>query len=322
MKTRKIVIVVMCVLLVVGLTTVCFGASKFPERQITIVVGFQPGGASDMVSRIVAKEVEKQLKVPVIVVNKTGAAGAISLEYVKSSKKDGYTIAYTPVECTMYKALGYASLSTADFDFLGRAMTIPAAVTVRKKAPWNTINDFFKYAKNNPGKIKIGNSGMGSIWQIAAASMEDKVGCKFLHVPFEGAAPAVAALMGDHIDAVTVSPSEVLPGVKAGELKVLAVMGEAKSGIMPNVPLLKDTGVNIVVQGWGGFAVPKGTPARVKRTLEEAFRVAIASDDFQKFCKERGFDHAYLSGDKTGKFAKGQYNYYQRLIKKLGIMKK
>lgn len=321
MKIRKIIVMVMCVALIFSLTAVGFSASKFPAKQLTMVVGYQPGGASDMVSRIVAKEVEKQLKVPVIVVNRTGASGGIALEYVRSSKKDGYTIAYMPVECTMLKALGYTSISPKDYEFLGRAMTIPAAVTVRKSAPWDTIQEFIEYAKSNPRKIKVGNSGTGSIWHIAAASIEDKTGAKFIHVPFAGASAAVAALMGEYIDAVTVSPPEVLPGVKSGEFKVLAVMGEAASSIMPDVPVLKDMGINLVIEGWGGFAVPKGTPANVKEVLEGAFKVAIASDDFKKFCKERGFNYAYLSGNETGKFANEQFDYYQELISKLGIVK-
>jgi tripartite-type tricarboxylate transporter receptor subunit TctC len=121
------------------------------------------------------------------------------LEYVRNSNPDGYTIAYMPVESTMLKALGFTDLSTDDFKFIGRAMTIPAAITVRSDSKWNTLEEFIEYAKENPGEIKVGNSGTGSIWHIAAASLEQKTGCQFTHVPFDGAAPAVAALLGRNI---------------------------------------------------------------------------------------------------------------------------
>jgi len=294
-------------------------SNKFPKKQITVVVGFGAGGASDTITRVVAKAVEEKLKVPVIVTNKAGATGSVGLEYVKNAKADGYTIAYISVEGTMVKALGYSTISPEDFDFIGRAMVLPAAVTVNKKAPWNTIEEFIEYAKENPSKIKTGNSGTGSIWHVAAASIEDKTGVKLNHIPFEGAAPAVAALMGGHLDAVTVSPSEVLSGVEAGELKTLAICGNERSPLFPDVPTLKEKGIDVEIQAWGGFAVTKGTPEDVKMIIEQAFKEAIESDAVKKICEDRGMTHAYMNGNDLSQFANDQYKYFSDLIPKLGI---
>lgn len=320
---KRVALLTVVSILVLAIVTGCgFGAAKkFPQKQISLVVGFQPGGASDTISRIVAKKVEGKLKVPVTVTNKTGATGSVALEYVKNNEKDGYTVSYVSVEATMVKALGYTSISPEDFDFVGRAMVLPAGVTVNAKAPWNTIEEFIKYAKENPSKIKVGNSGTGSIWHVAAASIEDKTGVKFNHIPFEGAAPAVAALMGGHIDAVTVSPSEVLSGVKSGDLKILAIVGQEKSPVFPDVPTMKEKGIDVTTQAWGGFAVAKGTSQDVEMIIEAAFKEAIESDDVKKLCKDKGMTHAYMNGKDLTQFATDQYKYFSELIPKLGIKK-
>ena len=200
------------------------GSVNFPAgKQISLIVPYSAGGASDTTARIYATELEKALNGTVVVSNVTGASGAIGLEQVRNSNADGYTIAYMPVESTMLRALGFTDLSTDDFKFIGRAMTIPAAVTVRADAPWNTLQEFIDYAKEHPGEVQVGNSGTGSIWHVAAASIEDKCGVQFTHVPFDGAAPAVAALLGNNIQAVTVSPSEVKTNVDSGDFKVLGI---------------------------------------------------------------------------------------------------
>lgn len=296
---------------------------NFPgNRQVTIVVPYSAGGASDTTARIFASELEKSLGTKVLVTNVTGASGSVGLEQVRSSKPDGYTIAYMPVESTMLKALGFTDLSTDDFRFIGRAMTIPAAITVRADSKWTTFEEFIAYAKEHPGEIQVGNSGTGSIWQIAAASVEQECGVKFTHVPFDGAAPAVAALLGGNISAVAVSPSEVKNNVDAGDFRVLAVLGEGHSSVVPDVKTATELGVNVVAQGWGGFAVPKDTPDAVVSILEDAAKTAINSDAVKKLLAERGFEHAYLSGSDMDKKASEELANYAVLIPKLGIVKK
>ena len=138
---------------------------EFPgKKQINIIVPYSAGGASDTTARIYASELEKAIGTTVTVSNITGASGATGLTQVKNSKPDGYTLAYMPVESTMLRALGLTKLSSDDFSFIGRAMTIPAAVTVRADSPWKTFDDFIKYAKEHPSKVRVGNSGTGSIW--------------------------------------------------------------------------------------------------------------------------------------------------------------
>ena len=292
----------------------------FPgNKQVSLIVPYSAGGASDTVARIYASELEQSLGTSIVVSNVTGASGAIGLEQVRNSNPDGYTIAYMPVESTMLKALGFTDLSTDDFRFIGRAMTIPAAVTVRADAPWDTFEDFINYAKEHPGEIQVGNSGTGSIWHIAAASIEKECGVQFTHVPFDGAAPAVAALLGGNIQAVTVSPSEVKNNVDSGDFKVLCVLGESHSSVVPDVPTAQELGIDITIQGWGGFAVPKDTPQAVIDILEKASETAINSDSVKKTLADRGYEHAYLSGSDMDQKASEELAYYSELIPELGI---
>ncbi|GAB6109777.1 tripartite tricarboxylate transporter substrate binding protein [Fusibacter bizertensis] len=320
--SKKMLSIMLGLLLIMGLFAGCSkGEKDFPNKIITIIVPYSPGGASDTVARLYAQELEKEIGTSVVVTNKTGASGAVGLESVKNSKADGYTIAYMPVESTMIKSLGLTDITSDDFTFIGRAMTIPAAVTVRSDAPWNTLEEFLQYAKENPGKVQVGNSGTGSIWHISAALLEDNYGCEFTHVPFDGAAPAIAALLGDNIDAVTVSPSEVKSGVDSGDFKVLAVLGEDKSSIVPDVSTAKEQGIDVIAQGWGAFAVPKGTPDDVVKILEDATKVALNSDNIKTLLAERGFEHAYMSGADMDAYAKEQLVKFSDLIPKLGIVK-
>ena len=296
------------------------GSVNFPAgKQISLIVPYSAGGATDPPARIYATEREKALNGTVVVSNVTGASGAIGLEQVRNSNADGYTIAYMPVESTMLRALGFTDLSTDDFKFIGRAMTIPAAVTVRADAPWNTLQEFIDYAKEHPGEVQVGNSGTGSIWHVAAASIEDKCGVQFTHVPFDGAAPAVAALLGNNIQAVTVSPSEVKTNVDSGDFKVLGILGEGRSSVVPDVETAQEMGIDITIQGWGGFAVPKDTPQEIVDVLVAASETAINSDAVKDLLAERGFEHAYLNGADMDAKAAEELAYYSELIPNLGI---
>lgn len=295
-------------------------AADYPNRPITVVIQAAPGGVSDATARMVGSLVEKELGVPVTPVNRTGAAGAIAMSYLARRPADGYTFGYVPVELSMVKVLGFGDVSPDDLDLLAQAVVVPAAVTVRSDSPWNTLDEFLAYARENPGAIRVGNSGPGSIWHIAAGALEMKTGIKVTHVPFNGAAPAVAALLGGHLEAVTVSPTEVLSGVQSGELRVLAVMSDQRSPVVPDVPTMEELGYDdVVIAAWGGFAAPKGMPADVREKLAGAIAKAIQSDEFAEMAAARGMTVAYLPGDEFYKFASEQYEMFSELIPAMGI---
>jgi tripartite-type tricarboxylate transporter receptor subunit TctC len=296
-------------------------AQGFPQREVTIVVPFNPGGASDMTSRIIGKGMEPALGKPVVVVNKSGGSGGVGMTTVAKSAPDGYTICYIPVELVMHKALKLSDLVPENFEFIGQTTLVPAALTVPVDAPYNTVQDFLKYAKANPGKVRVGNSGAGSIWHIAASALEQNQGVKFNNIPFEGAAPAVTALMGKHIEAVTVNAGEVKSGVDAGKLKILAIMTKERDPAFPKVPTLIESGINVEFAGWGGFAAPKGTPKETLGVLAAALKKSATSDEFKKFITERGMVVSYKDPDQMKQFVASQFTFFNDLLSKMELGK-
>lgn len=297
-------------------------APKYPVKQISLIIQAAPGGLSDTTARAVGAELQKILGVPVVCSNKPGASGAVALSFVQASAPDGYTIGYVPVELSMIKALGFATdIEPNAFDLLGSSNISPATVTVKADSPWKTLKEFVDYAKQNPGKVKVGNSGTGSIWHIAAVSFEGGAGIKFNHVPFDGATPALAALMGGHIDAVPVSVMEVKSGVESGQLRVLGVMDQQKSEYLPNVQTLKEQGFDVTVAAWGGFAAPKNLPKEVKDVLLPAMEKAINSEGLKSIAKQRGFSVFYKNPEEFSKFSNQQFDFYMKQIPAMGIKK-
>jgi tripartite-type tricarboxylate transporter receptor subunit TctC len=288
--------------------------ASYPEKEITLVVPYAPGGASDATARIVAKGMEEKLKKPVVVVNKAGGTGGVGMSFVQASPKDGYTLSYAPVELVMHKPLALSDLEPSKFDLLAQATIIPAAVTVPANAPYNTIEEFIDYAKKNPEKVKVGNSGAGSIWHVAATALANKAGVKFTDIPFDGAAPAVTALMGGHIDAVAVSTGEVKSGIESKKLKLLAIMNNERDKAFPDVPTLKEKGIDVQIAGWGGFILPKGTPNEVKTVLADALKTAVNSDAFKKFADERGMTVSYKGPEDFTSYAESQFKFFSELI--------
>lgn len=294
-------------------------ATKFPEREITLVVPYDAGGASDMTSRIIATGLEKELNGTVLVVNKSGGTGSVGMAYARSQKPDGYTLCYIPVEIVMQKALNISDIVPDDFTIIGQLTEVPSALTVAADAPYNTVQEFIDYAKQNPGKVTIGNSGTGSIWHIAATKLEEVSGVEFNHIPYDGAAGAVTSLMGGHIDAVTVNTGEVLSGVEAGKLKILALMTEERDPSFPDVPTMKESGFDVTIGGWGALAVPANTPQPVVDKLSSALEVATASTDFSDFIKERGMIVHYRNSSDAKTFVNEQATFFTDMLSNMKL---
>lgn len=295
---------------------------KFPEKPVTIICPWAAGGGTDAVARGLAKAAESHLGQPITVVNQTGGGGATGHGAGVSAKNDGYTATIITFELLSLPPQGLVPFTYKDFDLLMRVNMDPAALTVKADAPWNTVEEFLNAAKEKPGELKVGNSGPGSVWHIAAGLLEQKTGIKLTHVPYDGAAPAVAALVGGHIDAVTVSPAEVAGQVQAGNLKILGVMADERVAQFPDVKTFKEQGIDVVFGTWRGLAVPKGTPDEVKKILADAFKKGYDEQSFQDFAKKAGLGLAYLPADEFRKFLDEQAVRVEEVMKALGMTKK
>jgi tripartite-type tricarboxylate transporter receptor subunit TctC len=268
-------------------------AQDYPNKSIEVMVAFQPGGGTDSLARAFAEAAKKHTNQSVVVYNKPGASGAIGLADVVNSKADGYKIAMLFVEVTILPHLGITKITQDDFIPIARLNADPAAITVKADAPWNTIEEFLAASKKSSGDIKVGNAGNGSIWHLAAASLEEKTSVKFNHIPFQGAGPAVLALLGGHVDAVAVSPAEVSVHVAAGKLKILAVMADQRSKGFENVPTLKERKIDLSIGTWRGLGVAKGTPPEVVEAIKGITRKAINEPIMREVMDKLNLGYSY-----------------------------
>lgn len=271
--------------------------SSFPEKSITAICPWSAGGGTDTVLRGLTKETEAFLGETITVTNQTGGGGAVGHTAIKNAKNDGYTVGMITFELSSLPAQGIVDYTHMDFLPLMRVNMEPAAITVPVDAPYDTVEEFIAFAKENPGSVKVGNSGIGATWHVAAGLLEQTAEIQLGHVPFDGAAPAITALIGGHIDAVTVSPSEVQAQVQSGDLKMLAVMDEGRSKLFPDVPTMQEVGYDVVFGTWRGLAVPIDTPDDVVATLSDAFKQGIESDGFKEYAENAGLNIAYQNAE-------------------------
>ncbi|WP_219214563.1 Bug family tripartite tricarboxylate transporter substrate binding protein [Variovorax boronicumulans] len=321
--TRRDVIASACALAATGFGAAAQAASDYPSKTIELIVPVAAGGGTDLVGRAFAEASKKYLpQQPMIVINKPGASGAIGTAELINAKPDGYKIGIIICEITIIPNLGITKYTASDLRPIARLNADPSAVTVRADAPWQTIDEFLADARKRKDPMPIGNAGMGSIWHMAAAAFAEKTDVKVNHVPFLGAAPAVVALLGGHVDAITVSPGEVAQHVAAGKLRTLAVMSDQRvGGVFEKVPTLKERGVDLTVGVWRGLAVPKGTPADIVQTLSEVARKAADDAVFRDALSKASLGWAYADAAAFQTVIDKDRAFYAALVPKLELNK-
>ncbi|WP_047153881.1 tripartite tricarboxylate transporter substrate binding protein [Aneurinibacillus tyrosinisolvens] len=299
------------------------GGTGFPKRSVTLLVPHAAGGGTDSTARALAKAAEKHLGKPIVVVNKPGGGGAIGMTEGAKSNPDGYMVTMATVELTTLPHMNLSQVTYKDFKPIAQINFDPAAITVRADAPYKNVKEFLDYAKANPGKVKMGNSGVGSIWHLAAAAVEKAAGVTFNHVPFDGGKPAVMALMGGHIDAVPVSPAEVKAQVEAGKLKTLAIIDAQPSEALPGVKTLEEeTGIKATYVGpWRGVVVPKDTPDDVVKVLTDAFMKGAEEEEFKTYMKKNGLGLVVKDSEGFKKLIEDSHESFGKLIPELGLKK-
>ena len=296
--------------------------AAYPDKPVTVICPWTAGGGTDLLLRALSKEAEKFLGQTINVVNQTGGAGAIGHNAIRAARPDGYTVGMITFELNSLPPQGLVPFTWKDFDPLMRLNADPAALSVRADAPYSTVRGFMDYAKANPGEITIGNSAPGSVWHIAAGLAAEKTGVKVKHVPFDGAQPAVTALVGGHIKAVAVSVAEVRSQAQAGNIKILGVMSHERDKQFPNVPTFKEQGVDVQFFTWRGLALPKGVPAANKAKIVDAYKKAFDTQSFKDFAAKASLNLAYQDSAEFTKFLDQNYKDVEAVMKSLGIAKK
>lgn len=288
--------------------------SRFPSKPITIVVTWDAGGGTDALARSLAMHSSDAFGTVVNVLNRPGGSGAVGHSFGATARPDGYTVTMITYELCTYQPLGRVDLSPLNYKPVMQLNEDPAAITVHADSPWQTLGEFIEYAKQHPGEVTIGNSGPGAVWHIGALKLEAQTGAKFTHVPHNGAKPAVTQLLGKHIDAVSVSPAEVLQYLELGTLRCLGVMSDARFPSLPDVPTLREQGVEVVHGTWRGLAVPPETPDEIVAQLVKGFKAGFDSAPFQDSAQKALLGLRYRGPQEFKDFLDAEFEATSKLL--------
>lgn len=279
----------------------CAVAQSWPARPVTLLVPFPPGGAVDASARFLTEPLGKLLGQAVVVDNRAGAAGNIGYGIVARAPRDGHTVlvgysATTACSPALYPNLTWDPLR--DFAPVAMVAVSSLVLTVPANFPAKTLPEFFAYAKQHPGEINYGTSGVGSLAHIATEMIAQQSGTKLVHVPFKGTGDLMPSLLSGQIQLSLQGPPAIRQHVQSGKLKALAVTSAARDPILPDVPAASEAGLpGFAVEGWMGLFVPAGTPAATIAKLSEAVKRATDQPEVRERAQGAGVDVRYLGPD-------------------------
>ncbi len=298
-------------------------AQGYPNKPITMVVPFPPGGVADTVGRPVAEAMSRYLKQPIVVENKGGAGGGIGMAQVAKSKGDGYTLLMSLSSLVVLpeadKILQRAPMFQVNqLKPVARFTADPTVLVVRSDSPWKTYADFMAYAKKNPGRISFGSSGNYGTMHVPMEQLKAATSSFMLHVPYTGAGPAVLSLLSGQIEALSTGPASVKQHIASGRLRALAHWGEGRLASLPDVPSLKELGVPIQYSQWSGLFVPAETPDAVVETLRQAAKFAVQDSRAQAALNASGTSFMYQDATEFERFVQADAKEMSALVIRIG----
>ena len=280
--------------------------AQYPQRPVQLIVPWGAGGGTDATVRIIASLMEKDLKQPINVVNRTGGSGVVGHDAIARAPADGYTIGLITVEIAMMHHQGLTALTPTDYTPIGLVNADPSGVVVRVDSPYKSLKDLMAAIKANPGKMKASGTGQGGIWHLAIAGLLKDQGIDpnaLPWVPSNGAAPGMQDLVAGGVDVVPCSLPEARSMIDAGKARALAIMDANPSALYPNVPTLqKELGTKWTMAAWRVIAAPKGIPADVQKMLGTALKKVYDSKDYKDFMASRGFGVIWADAAEAAKF--------------------
>jgi tripartite-type tricarboxylate transporter receptor subunit TctC len=297
--------------------------AEYPDRLITALISFAPGGSADMSFRALAIGAEKYLSQSIIMDNKGGGGGTLALANVANAKPDGYTICQAAstgiVRAPQIQKVTYKPLKsfTPIMAYVGAHNS---GLAVRSDAPWKTMKEFLDYAKKNPGKIKYGTPGVGSAPHHAMEYLAYKEGIKWVHVPYTGSAPAMTALLGGHLDAGSVGP-EWVPFAQAGNFRILGTHEYKRSAAFPDIPTFKEQGYDFVNETVFSVFGPAGLPPGIVTKLETAFTKGMETPQFKSVCEKLNLIPAYYNSKDYDRHLKELWVSLEKSMKETGLIK-
>jgi tripartite-type tricarboxylate transporter receptor subunit TctC len=300
-----------------------FGQGAYPSQPIMLINPFPPGGAADVVGRPFAAAVEPLLKQPVKIETKAGAAGAVGAQFAANAKPDGYTLLLHIVSISGFAEADRINgrqpkFTLADFIPVARFTSGPMALYVNDQQPYKTIKDLVDDAKKNPDKLIYSSSGIYGALQLPTQLFMQAAGIKMKHLPTNGGGPALTALLGNNSQVLASSVAAANAQAKAGKIRALATFSDKRLSTMPDVPTMKESGLDVEFYLWVGLFAPKDTPAPAIAKLREEAKKAVASDQFKQSIKNLNDEVAYLDQPDFAKFLETDSKRVENAIRQIG----
>jgi len=312
-------------ILVFGLLSTPLSAiAEYPDRPVTVINPFPAGGLSDLVARAIVAGVKRSFPKGIAVVNRPGAGGSIGMSEVVAANPDGYTLGHATLPSLVAQSqMNVLPYKTPD-DYVPviNIVAYYSMLAVNADSPWKTANEFLSAVRAQPGKVRVGSSGVGTTAHLDLEELVRSAKIEVAHVPFSGWAEGSTALLGKHIDALTVNPGEVRPLVDAKRIRIIAAFAPARSPFYPDVPTFKEFGYDAAVELWFLLIAPKGTPPAVVQFIHDKAKTAMDDPAFQKFVKSREIEIHYLGGQKLREGVWEQYRKYTEILSRVGLLKK
>jgi tripartite-type tricarboxylate transporter receptor subunit TctC len=293
-------------------------ALAWPDKPVTLIVPFPPGGSTDTIARILAPKLQEKLGGSFIVDNRAGATGTIGAAVVTRAAPDGYTLLVTSlgplvIAPHLIKSVQYDALK--DFDLLTVAVQAPNVLVVPAASPLKSVADVVAHLKKEPGKMSFASSGNGSSDHLTAALFWQQTGTSGLHIPYKGGAPAINDLLGGQVEASFQNINAVVQHINAGKLRALGVTSEKRTQLLPQVPTLAEAGVKgVVVTSWQAVVGPKGLPAEIKSKLHAALAAALNDDAVKPKLVGQGFEIVADTPEQFAKFQAAEFARWKRVI--------
>lgn len=329
-KKKNVMLVLTVGLAIMTALSGCGGTTKktdgkkvnFPTKPINLIVPYAAGGSSDLSARPFADELSRILKQPVVVINKAGAGGGIGAAEVARDKGDGYNVLNASIgNVTIVPYTSAVGYDYKSFKSVAQLTDIPLALSVRADSQIKTLADYIAYAKANPGKIRYGSPGAGNIQHVTFAGWTKSIGIELTHMAYAGANPAIAALLGGHVESTFTGVTEAIPQEKSGAIRILAITGPARIKLV-DAPTFKEQGYDLQATLWYGILVPASTPDEVVNILAEAAKKAYDSDKVQDTWNKLYLIPSYLGPKELDKKIANQSAENEKILKEIGLAKK
>lgn len=296
-------------------------AANFPTKEIKLIVPWGPGGATDLMARAMQPIFKQKFGVTLVVINKPGGGSAVGLTELITSKPDGYTLGIASSSILSLMALDEVKWETDRFTNIALVSEDPLLLLVKAGGQFKTLDDFMRYVKANPGKVTVGTSGSRNVNHALAVLAAEIVGSEIRQVPFDSGSKTMAALLGGHIDAAVLKPSETMTQINSGEALALGVFRDKRLSVLPNVPTFKEAGYDVFEAGRiaqvSYIVAPAGLPKDIREKLSEMFREVLSSKEFQDFAAANGFIAEPMTGSELDTMLSNLYKALKQVATKV-----